>query len=156
MISLLQDQIEFLQEQLKSKDKIINSLIENISRNDDVFFSQKTATLETLENQTNYKQLKNIKSIKSRENQNKKTPECFCSNEKEIQNGKQKEDIPKKINKNMVIVRLLDSSCNPQKTIIADHHKKMTKQKEKRTKNLYLPYETVWQNTLMDKKRTKN
>ena len=52
IISLLQDEIEFLQEQIKSKDKIINSLIENLSRNDDVFFSQKAATLETPENQT--------------------------------------------------------------------------------------------------------
>ena len=41
IISLLQDQIEFLQEQLKSKDKIINSLIENLSRNDDVYFFRK-------------------------------------------------------------------------------------------------------------------
>ena len=41
IISLLQDQIEFPQEQLKSKDKIINSLIENLSRNDDVFFFAK-------------------------------------------------------------------------------------------------------------------
>ena len=57
IISLLQDQIEFLQEQLKSKDKIINSLIENLSRNDDVFFSQKAATLKASENQTNYEQL---------------------------------------------------------------------------------------------------
>ena len=39
--SLLQDQIEFRQEQLKSKDKIINSFIENLSRNDDVFFFAK-------------------------------------------------------------------------------------------------------------------
>ena len=38
IISLLQDQIEFLQEELKSKNKIVNSLIENLSRNDDVFF----------------------------------------------------------------------------------------------------------------------
>ena len=45
--SLLQDQIEFLQEQRNSKDKIINSLIENLSRNDDMFFSQKAATLRT-------------------------------------------------------------------------------------------------------------
>ena len=41
IISLLQDQIEFLQEQLKSKDKIINFLIENLSRNDDVFFRKR-------------------------------------------------------------------------------------------------------------------
>ena len=41
IISLLQDQIEFLQEQLKSKDKIINLLIENLSRNDDVLFFRK-------------------------------------------------------------------------------------------------------------------
>ena len=57
IISLLQDQIDFLQEQLKSKDKIINSHIENLSRNDDVFFSQKAATLKASENQTNYEQL---------------------------------------------------------------------------------------------------
>ena len=41
MISLLQVQIEFLKEQLKSNDEIINSLIENLSRNDDAFFSAK-------------------------------------------------------------------------------------------------------------------
>ena len=41
IISQLQDQIEFLQEQLKSKDKIINSLIGNLSRNDDVFFRKR-------------------------------------------------------------------------------------------------------------------
>ena len=57
IISLLQDQIEFPQEQLKSKDKIIKSLIANLSRNDDVFFSQKAATLKASENQTNYEQL---------------------------------------------------------------------------------------------------
>ena len=62
IISLLQDQIEFLQEQLKSKNKIINSLTENLSRNDDVFFSQKVATLKAPENQTNYKQLQNTKN----------------------------------------------------------------------------------------------
>ena len=54
--SLLQDQIEFLQEELKSENKIVNSLIESLSRNDDVFFfSQKEATLKAPENQTNYK-----------------------------------------------------------------------------------------------------
>ena len=37
--SLLQDQIESLQEQLKSKGKIINCLIENLSRNGDMSFS---------------------------------------------------------------------------------------------------------------------
>ena len=41
IISLLQDQIEFLQKQLKFKDKIINSLIENLSRNGDVFFRKR-------------------------------------------------------------------------------------------------------------------
>ena len=41
IISLLQDQIEFLQGQLKSKDKIMNSLIENLTRIDDVFFFAK-------------------------------------------------------------------------------------------------------------------
>ena len=44
IIFLLQDQIEFLQEQLKSKDKIINSLIENLTRNDDVFFAKDSNT----------------------------------------------------------------------------------------------------------------
>ena len=75
IISMLQDQIEFLQEQLKSKDKIINSLIENLSRNDDVFFLQKAETLKTPENQTNYKQLQNTKTIKSKESQNENTPD---------------------------------------------------------------------------------
>ena len=83
IISLLHDQIEFLQEQLKSKDKIINSLIESLSRNDDVFFSQKAATLKTPENQTNYKQLQNTKTIENKESQNKNTPGCFCNKEKE-------------------------------------------------------------------------
>ena len=138
MISLLQDQIGFLQEQLKSKEKIINSLIENISRNEQRIFSQKTATLETLKNQTNYKQLKNIKSIKSRENQNKNTPRCFCNNEKESQKGKQKENIPKKTNKNMTIARALDGSCNPQKTITADHHKNDKAKGEKNKKSIFV------------------
>ena len=66
IISLLQDQIEFLQEQLKSKDKIINSLIENLSRNDDLFFSQKAATLRAPENQTNHHQQQNTKTIDSK------------------------------------------------------------------------------------------
>ena len=105
IISLLQDQIEFLQEQLKSKDRIIKSLIEIFSRNDDVFFSHKAATLKTPENQTNYKQLQNTKTIDSKESQNKNTPVCFCNKEKESQKDKQEEDISKKINKNMAIVR---------------------------------------------------
>ena len=82
IISLLQDRIEFLQVQLKSKDKIINSLTENLSRNDDVFLSQKAATLKTPENQTNYKQLQNTKTIESKESQNKNTPGCFYNKEK--------------------------------------------------------------------------
>ena len=63
---MLQDQIEFLQEQLKSKDKIINSLIENLSRNDDVFFLQRAATLKTPENQTNYNKYKTQKPSRAR------------------------------------------------------------------------------------------
>ena len=117
IISMLQDQIEFLLEELKSKDKIINSLIENLSRNDDVFFLQRAATLKTPENQTNYKQIQNTKTIKSKESQNKNTPGCFWSKEKESQKDKQEEDISKKANKNMAIVRSLDSSCNPQQLI---------------------------------------
>ena len=66
IISLLQDQIESPQEQLKSKDKIIKSLIANLSRNDDVFFSQKAATLKAYENQTNYEQLQNTKAGKTK------------------------------------------------------------------------------------------
>ena len=48
--SLLQDQIEFLQEQLKSNDEIINFHTENLSRNADMLFSQNVATLQTPEN----------------------------------------------------------------------------------------------------------
>ena len=65
IISLLQHQIGFLKEQLKPKDKIINSIIVNLSRNDDMIFSQKAATLKTLENQPNYKQLQNTKTIEN-------------------------------------------------------------------------------------------
>ena len=72
IISLLQDKMEFLQEQLKSKNKIINSLTENLSRNSGVLFLQKAAILKALENQTNYKQLQNTKTIDSNEIQKKK------------------------------------------------------------------------------------
>ena len=65
IISLLQHQIGFLKEQLKPKDKIINSIVVNLSRNDDMIFSQKAATLKTLENQPNYKQLQNTKTIEN-------------------------------------------------------------------------------------------
>ena len=44
IISPLEDQIEFLQEQLKSKDKIKSYLIENPSRNDEVFFAKGSNT----------------------------------------------------------------------------------------------------------------
>ena len=101
------------------------------------FFSQKAATLKTPVNQTNYKQLQNKKTIDSKESQNKNTPGCFCDKEKESQKDKQEEDISKKANKNTAIVRSLDNSCNHKKQsqqIIT----KMTNQKEKRTKNLYL------------------
>ena len=138
IISLLQDQIEFLQEQLKSKDKIINSLIENLSRNDDAFFLQKTATLKTPENQTNYKQLQNTKTIQSKESQNKNTPGCFCNKEKESQKDKQEEDISKKANKNIAIERSLDKSCNPQKTITADDHKNDKPKEEKNKKSIFV------------------
>ena len=138
IIFLLQDQIEFLQEQLKSKDKIINSLIENLSRNDDVLFSQKTATLKTPANQTNYKQLQNTKNMESKESQNKNTPRCFCNKEKESQEDKQVEDISKKANKNMAIVRSLDNSCNPQKTITADDHKNDKPKGEKNKNSIFV------------------
>ena len=143
IIFLLQDQIDFLQEQLKSKDKIINSLIENLSRNDDVFFSQKTATLKTLENQTNYKQLQNTKNIESKESQNKNTPGCFYNKEKESQKDKQVEDISKKANKNMAIVRSLDNSCNPQKTITADDHKNDKPKGEKNKNTIFVIGESM-------------
>ena len=137
IISLLQDQIEFLQEQLKSKDKIINSLIENLSRNDDVFFSQKAATLKASENQTNYEQLQNTKTIDRKESQHKKTPGCFCNKEKESQKDKQ-EETSKKINQNMAIVRSLDSYCNPQKTNLANDHKNDTPKREKNEKSIFV------------------
>ena len=114
IISLLQDQIEFLQEHLTLKDKIINSLIKNLSRNDDVFFSQKAAILKASENETNYEQLKNTKTIDSKEIQSKNTPGCFCNKEKESQKDKQ-EDTSKKVNQNKVSVRSLDNSSNSQK-----------------------------------------
>ena len=136
IISLLQDQIEFLQEQLKSKDKIINSLIENLSRNDDLFFSQKAATLRAPENQTNHQQQQNTKTIDSKESQNENTPGCFCNKEKESQKDKQEEDTFKMVNKNMAIVRSLDSSCNPQKTITADDHKNDKPKGEKNKKSI--------------------
>ena len=138
IISLLQDQIEFLQEQLKSKDKIINSLIENLSRNDDVFFSQKAATLKASENQTNYEQLQNTKTIDSKESQNKNTPRCFCNKEKESQKDKQEEDTSKKINQNMAIVRSLDSNCNSEKTILAGDHKNDKPKGEKNEKSIFV------------------
>ena len=138
IISLLQDQIEFLQEQLKSKDKIINSLIENLSRNDDVFFSQKAATLKAPENQINYKHLRNTKTIESKESQNKNTPGYFCNKEKESQKDKQEEDISKKANKNMAIVRSLNNSCNPQKIITADDHKNDKPKGEKNEKSIFV------------------
>ena len=123
LTSLLQDKIKFLHEKLKSKDKIINFLTENLCINDDVFFSRKAATLKAPENQTNYKQLQNTKTIDSKESQNKNTPRCFCNKEKESQKDKQEEYTSKKVNKNMAIVRSLDSSCKPQKTIKAGDHK---------------------------------
>ena len=70
IISLVQAKIEVLQEQLKSEDKIINTLKENLSRKDDLFNSQNAATLKSPENQTNYKQTQNTKIIESKEIQN--------------------------------------------------------------------------------------
>ena len=127
MISVLQDQTEFLQEQLKFKEEIINSLIDNLSRNGDVFFSEKAATLKTPENRTNYKQLQNTKTIENKNSQNKNTPGCICNKEKESQKDKQEVDISKKTNMNMAIAMIT----------------KMTNQKEKRTKNLYLSKEII-------------
>ena len=138
IISLLQDQIEFLQEQLKSKDKIINSLIENLSRNNDVFFLQKATTLKAPENQTNYKQLQNTKTIDSKKSQNKNTPGCFFNKEKGSQKNKQEEDTSKKVNKNLAVVRSLDSSCNSQKTITAGDHKNDKPKGEKNEKSIFV------------------
>ena len=84
IISLLQDQIEFLQEHLTLKDKIINSLIKNISRNDDVFFSQKAAILKASENETNYEQLKNTKTIDSKEIQSKTLQDASTIKRKKV------------------------------------------------------------------------
>ena len=103
-----------------------------------MFFSRKTATLKTPESQTNYKQLQNTKTIESKESQNKNTPGCFCNKEKESKKDKQEEDISKKTNKNMAIVRSLDNSCNPQKTITADDHKNDKPQGEKNEKSIFV------------------
>ena len=83
------------------------------------FFSQKASTLKSPENQTNYKKLQNIKTIDSKESQDKNTAGCFCNKEEESQKDRQEEYSSKKVNKNMAIVRLLNSSCNPIKTITA-------------------------------------
>ena len=111
--------------------------MENLSRNGDVFFSQKAATLKASENQTNYEQLQNTKTIDSKESQNKNTPGCFCNKEKESQKDKQ-EDTSKKINQNMAIVRSLDSNCNPQKTILAGDHKNDKPKGEKNEKSIFV------------------
>ena len=102
-----------------------------------MFFSQKAATLKTPENQTNYKQLQNTKTIENKESQNKSAPGCFCNKEKESQKDKQEEDISKKANKNMAIVRSLDNCCNPQKRITADDHKNDKPKGEKNEKSIF-------------------
>ena len=54
--------------------------------------------------------MNNYKTQKpSRASQNTNTPGCFCNKEKESQIEKQEGDISKKVNKNMAIVRSLDS-----------------------------------------------
>ena len=92
-----------------------------------MFFSEKAATLKTPENRTNYKQLQNTKTIENKNSQNKNTPGCICNKEKESQKDKQEVDISKKTNMNMAIAMIT----------------KMTNQKEKRTKNLYLSKEII-------------
>ena len=92
----------------------MNSLTENLSRNDDVFFSQTAATLKAPEHQTNYKQLQNTKTIDSKKSQ-KNTSECFCDKQIESQKDKLEENTSMKVNKNMTIVRSLDSSCDKPK-----------------------------------------
>ena len=95
-------------------------------------------SVETPENQTNYKQLQNTKTIERKERQNKNTPECFCNKEKESQKDKQEEVISKKANKNMAIVRSLNDSGNPQKTITADDHKNGKPKGEKNKKSIFV------------------
>ena len=51
---------------------------------------------------------------------------------------KQEEDISKKVDKNIAIVRSPDSSCKPQKTIRADDHKKDTPKGEKDEKSIFV------------------
>ena len=72
-----------------------------------MFFSQKAATLKTSEKETSYNNYKTQKPSKASQNTN--TPGCFCNKEKESQIEKQEGDICKKANKNMAIVRSLDS-----------------------------------------------
>ena len=76
-----------------------------------------------------YKQLITNNYIESKESQNKNTPGCFCNNKKRK---------PEKANKNIAIVRSLDSSCNQQKTIIADDHKSDTPKGGKTEKFIFV------------------
>ena len=102
------------------------------------FFSQKSATLKASENQTNYKELQNTKTIDSKESQYKNTSVYFCNKKKESQKDKQEDDISMKVDKNITIVRSLDSSCNPQKTITAGDHKNYKPKGEKNEKSIFL------------------
>ena len=103
-----------------------------------MIFSQKAATLKTPENQPNYKQPQNTKTIENQEIQNENTPRCFCNKERKSQKDKLEEDTSMKANKNIAIVRLLDSSCNRQKTITADDHKNAKPKEEKNEKSIFV------------------
>ena len=103
-----------------------------------MIFSQKAATLKTPENQPNYKQLQNTKTIENQEIQNENTPRFFCNKERKSQKDKLEEDTSMKANKNIAIVRSLDSSCNRQKTITADDHKNAKPKEEKNEKSIFV------------------
>ena len=51
---------------------------------------------------------------------------------------KPEEDTSKQVNKNMVIVRSLDRSCNTQRTIPAVHHKNDQPIREKNEKTIFV------------------
>ena len=58
--------------------------MKNLSRNDDVFFSQKAAILKASENETNYEQLKNTKTIDSKEIQSKTLQDASTIKRKKV------------------------------------------------------------------------
>ena len=80
IMSLLQDQIEFLQEQRKSENKIINFIIKNLSRNDSS--TKNSWNLNSLQTTTK------TRTINSKRIQNKNTSGCFYNKVKKAIRGR--------------------------------------------------------------------